>query len=149
MMRAIRRASRFTAFLLSLVLANLTLVSSAYACTARGGAPNTGAMAGMIGMATAGSQSGSGSGLSASPSHAAQQGAQQSAQDGQQQQHSPCGLPWAPGACQSTALCAPVALISTAGQPAVSVRVPVSVADLTVALLPSEARAPEIPPPRA
>ena len=56
-MRAIRRASRGTALVLSLVLANLLLAGSAYACTMSGIGSTAGAMAGMSGMATAGAQS--------------------------------------------------------------------------------------------
>ena len=139
-MRAVRRASRAIALVLSLVLANLSLANTASACTTRGsgsGVDAMDAMAAMGGMAMAGTQS--------TPEN---RSTQQTSRQGQQRENAPCNMP-VPGACQFMAPCAPVALISTRDRPAASTPPNAAVADVTTALLPSATRAPEVPPPRA
>lgn len=135
-MRAVRRASRAIALVLSLVLANLSLAGSAYACT-MGSESNMAAMASMSGMPTAGAQS--------TPQNTS---AQPMSQQGRQRGNAPCGLPTR-GACQLMAPCAPVALISIDNRATASAPPNVRVADFTTPLLPSATRAPEVPPPRA
>ncbi|MEO7218778.1 MAG: hypothetical protein ABI026_11340 [Gemmatimonadaceae bacterium] len=135
-MRAVRRASRAIALVLSLVLANLSLAGSAYACT-MGSESTMDAMVSMSGMAMAGAQS--------TPVN---QSAQQMSDQRQQRENPPCGLP-TPGACQLMAPCAPVALISIDNRATASATPNVRVADFTTPLLPSATRAPEVPPPRA
>ncbi len=136
-MRAMGRASRFTALVLSLVMANLAFVTSGYACTAH-------AMTGMSGMVTARVRSAPASTSSVPGSGMMQQG---SSQD-DRQQSSPCRFPWAPNGCESMAPCAPAVLAPSATLRQESVRVPLSVADRTVALLQTAPSAPETPPPR-
>ncbi|MEO9115741.1 MAG: hypothetical protein ABI311_06225 [Gemmatimonadaceae bacterium] len=145
MMRTIRRGSRFMALLLSLAFANLMLVSSAYACPTLGTAASAGAMPGMDAMLVGATAPGTDNQPSASTSDLTQHRPSPE----EQQRHSPCGSPWAPGVCQSMAPCAPVALVSTESPSTTPVRRATSVADLTVALLPLAASAPELPPPRA
>lgn len=130
-MRAVGRASRFTALVLSLVMVNLALIASGYACTVRG-------MTDMSGMVTARTASASGAAVM-----------QQKSSQGDRQQSSPCRFPWAPNGCESMAPCGPAALAAWATLPNESVRVPLSVPDGTIALLQTAMSAPEIPPPRA
>lgn len=130
------RASRLIALVLSLVLTNLTLVSSGYACTmSEGGSGGT--MAGMrMGIGeTAPRDAGSKTPNSPSSQHLPH--------------HAPCRFPWAPDGCQSMAPCAPAALTSTSTPLISPAEVPPRVVTIDVIRPVSETRAPEIPPPRA
>lgn len=137
-MLVIRRASPALALVLGLVLVNLTLVVSSYPCSVRGSA----SMASMSGMTMRMHASGSSESVHPGPPLLSRH-----TDNGQQSR--PCGLPWAPRGCHSMVPCAPAALVSASGAPTIPVRAQFRVADVTIALLPSDARAPEIPPPRA
>jgi hypothetical protein len=130
---SVRRLYRPLGLLLAIVLFQLVLVESGYACQL----PATGAMsdAGMAGMP-----------MPAEQSHAPSAPTQQDPHD---QQHSPCQFPWAPNGCQTMAPCSPAAMT-------VPLATTVSPAPARIALLPLEllqpaspSRAPELPPPRA
>lgn len=61
----------------------------------------------------------------------------------------PCQLPMAPAACANMAPCAPIALPSASIVTATVRPIAHRVGDLTIAMAPGDARAPELPPPRA
>jgi hypothetical protein len=124
-----RRVRRPIAILMSLVLAQLMLVLGGYACVMRGsGAAMTASMPGMsmpvtVEIAPTGTSNGN---------------------------QAPCEFPWAPGACQGMAPCAPAALIVASTAPDVAgKRVPESALTLELIAPASLSLAPELPPPRA
>ena len=123
---------RLAGTLLILVLFQLVLVESGYACvmpaTGSGGAE-------MAGMRMAGMDMSGGAG----PSSPAQSG----------REPAPCQFPWAPAGCQGMSPCAPSAL-TVASAPMASFTPPrVAVPQLVMLAPPPLARAPELPPPRA
>lgn len=124
-----RYARRPIAILMSLVLAQLMLVLGGYACVMQGGGAS--ATASMAGMSMP----------------MADEAAPAATSNGSQ---GPCEFPWAPGACQGMAPCAPAALIVASGAPDItSKRVPEAVAIETLLRPASVSLAPELPPPRA
>lgn len=138
------RTRRLTALLVSFFLAHAMWAGSGFVCgmPAMGHTVMTGmdmSSADMAGMDMSGMH------MSATP------GQRSSSDQGgaPKHDHAPCELPWAPNGCQSLSPCAPLALASNAEQPRVPDNVPLSVAPLTVLTPPSQARPPELPPPRA
>jgi hypothetical protein len=125
----VTRFIRPVAVLLTLVLLQLVLVESGYAC--RMSSNDQSRDSSMAGMQMAGSSP-------ESPAPAEQH-----------QQQAPCRFPWAPSGCQSMVPCAPsaLAIVATAEtEPAP----PRAAAPELVLLAPlSLDRAPELPPPRA
>ena len=99
------RLRRATAFLVLLLLVQLTLVGSGFTCPSDGGTTSNSAMAGMPGMAgttTSAAMSDMGSGQS----HGG--GADEPAPGSDS-----CNLPWAPGGCALMIPCAPHALATS------------------------------------
>ena len=125
-----RRLIRPFAFLLSLVLLQLVLVESGYACrTPMNAAMGGSAMAGMP--------------MPGSANHSS------SAPTQDDQRETPCRFPWAPNGCQAMAPCAlsAVTVASTVIVPCTPARV--APAQLVVLAPPALTSAPELPPPRA
>ena len=114
---------------LVVILLNVLLVSSGYACATPMNAPTDGR--GMNGMLM-----GADAATLAAPSVPAPDKA-------------PCQLPWAPDGCQSMVACAPVAVQSAAISFAAPVRRAAVALIVDVATPESLTRAPELPPPRA
>ncbi|CAN5494145.1 hypothetical protein BH09GEM1_BH09GEM1_11370 [soil metagenome] len=123
-----RRHVRPVCAILVVVLLQLLLVESGYACLATGTTPTGGdAMAGMAMPATGRGDTG----------------------PAEQRSHAPCRFPWAPNGCQTMGPCAPAVLVvQTAVLP-----LPDSPRLTPVTCEPlehlSESLAPELPPPRA
>jgi hypothetical protein len=126
----VRRLLRPIGILLTLVLLQLVLVESGYAChSAPGRDENATAMANMS--------------MPASADHAAASPSQHN------DQQSPCRFPWAPNGCQTMAPCSPAAL-SVARTPTLALASTFAVLPPFAPLAPhSLSRAPELPPPRA
>ena len=123
-----RRLARPIAFLLTLVLLQLVLVESGYACRA----PAGGSMSEMAGMQ-----------MPAGPDHSSSAPRQQDHQD------TPCRFPWAPGGCQTMAPCAPSALTVASTDVASAPSERNVLEPLVVLAPPALTSAPELPPPRA
>jgi hypothetical protein len=129
----VHRLYRPLGLLLAIVLFQLVLVESGYACQLpANGTMSDGGMAGMP--------------MPAEQSHAP---SAPTPPDQHDQQHSPCQFPWAPNGCQTMAPCSPAAMTAP-------LATTVSLAPARIALLPLEllqpaspSRAPELPPPRA
>ena len=123
-----RRLARPIAFLLTLVLLQLVLVESGYACRA----PAGGSMSEMAGMQ-----------MPAGPDHSSSAPRQQDHQD------TPCRFPWAPTGCQTMAPCAPAALAVASADVVSGPQERTSPESLIVLAPPALTSAPELPPPRA
>lgn len=131
------RLRRIAALFVVVLLAQLLLVESGFACQMpsmkrdAGGAMamSTGAIAGM---------DMSGMGMPASPSDT-----------GDPSDEAPCRFPWAPAGCQSMVPCGPAALAVLTPALTVPKAAPGVVLALAVLAPPSQARPPELPPPRA
>ena len=146
------RIRRITALFVTVLLAQLLLVESGFACQMPGMEQDAGgAMAAsaevvagmdMSGMDMSGmDMSGmdmSGMDMPSSPSDT-----------GDPSDESPCRFPWAPAGCQSMAPCGPAALAVLTPALTVPKAAPGVVLALAVLAPPSQARPPELPPPRA
>ena len=123
--------------LLTLVLFQLVLVESGYACLMPNAGSANAPMAGMVmpGMAMTGM---------AMPDGAGEPATTQS-----EQERAPCQFPWAPAGCQAMAPCAPSALTVASATIASFTPARVALPQLVVLAPPPIARAPELPPPRA
>jgi hypothetical protein len=130
-MRVARRLSRFAALVLSVVLASSALAGPGNACM-----PAPGISMQMGAMQANGTAAGV-RGHAPASAHRTAPG------------HAPCPLPMTPAACASMAPCAPVALPSRSIATAAVRPIAHRVTDLTIAMTPGDARAPELPPPRA
>lgn len=138
--RGMRRPFRRVAALISsLLLLQLVLVGSGFACAMpmpmgqqsppAANAAST-AVSDMVGMDMSGSQREASSKAPASD-------------------RSPCRFPWAPAGCQSMAPCAPVAMAQAAEVASLPVTGAYVVAALDVLTPPSRSTPPELPPPKA
>lgn len=124
------RRVRPIAFLLGLVLLQLVLVESGFACRMPGdAAPGGAAMAGMSMNADAG----------VTTSRTAQH----------DRQEAPCRFPWTAAGCQSMAPCAPSAVTAASSTLAMLAPARVVPAQLVLLVPPALFSAPELPPPRA
>ena len=136
------RLRRITALFVTVLLAQLLLVESGFGCQMpsmeqdAGGAMamSTGAMAGMdmSGMDMSGMD------VPTSPSDT-----------DDPSDEAPCRFPWAPAGCQSMVPCGPAALAVLTPALTVPKAAPGAALALTVLTPPSQARPPELPPPRA
>jgi hypothetical protein len=124
-----RRLARSVASLLSLVLLQLVLVESGYACRM----PTTGPV---------GASEMAGMQMPAGADHA-------SAPAPHDQQESPCRFPWAPNGCQTMAPCAPSALATASTGIASLAATRMAPAQLVLLAPTALSSAPELPPPRA
>ena len=124
-----RRLARPFGILLTLVLLQLVLVESGYACRSTS----------MVGDGAAAMAD---MGMRASADHA------RTAPQHDQPQ-SPCRFPWTPNGCQTMAPCSP-AVLTVARTPSLAIAPELAMLPLFAPLMPpSLSRAPELPPPRA
>ena len=126
--KLMRRLARPIAVILSLVLLQLVLVESGYAC--RG--PAAGPASDMAGMQMPGNTE-----------HSPSAPTQQDQQDGS------CRFPWAPTGCQAMAPCAPSALTVATANVASAPSERNALEPLIMLAPPAVNSAPELPPPRA
>lgn len=140
------RIRRITALVVSLLLAQLLLVESGFACQmpnmerdATSAVVSAGDMAGMD-MSSMDMSSMDMSGMDMPGDAHDTDGSSDEA---------PCRFPWAPAGCHSMAPCGPAALAVLTPALTLPKATPVAVLALTVLAPPSQARAPELPPPRA
>ncbi len=136
------RIRRITALFVTVLLAQLLLVESGFACQMPGMELGmAGAMvvsAGdMTGMDMAGMDM-AGMDMRGGPDDS----------DGSSDE-APCRFPWAPAGCHSMAPCGPVALAVPAPALTVPKATPVAVIALAILAPPPQAQPPELPPPRA
>jgi hypothetical protein len=127
-----RRIHRFAGLMSALSLVASLVVTSGFACELPGGRDMAGmAMANAGDMTSPVASMGSTTGEAPAPDPA------------------PCGLPSAPGACQSMVACAPTAVASQPVGISATSGTELRVASAAVLTPSSETIAPELPPPRA
>ena len=124
----VRFLLRPVGLLLTLVLLQLVLLESGYACRVEAGTAPAETMAGM-----------DMPGAPATHSPKEQRGGQP---DG------PCRFPWAPNGCQAMAPCAPAILLVARATDVSAMRTTPVSWTLELLVPPSVSRAPELPPPR-